>query len=132
MCGWHKVDNACPIKSPTVASSLRGSKTIMTIFRNRAVPSRVLRSKIEQLNKTERLEASTEKGEDALYSNLQGIGNHNDFWYFFVLVVIVVVVVVVVDDVAVASDDDVDDAHLAVVADDGASATGIVTLLLLF
>ncbi len=55
------MDNACPIKIPTVASLLRDSKTVMQFFRNRAVPSRVLRGKREQFNKTERLEAAKDK-----------------------------------------------------------------------
>ena len=61
VCGWHKVDNACHVKVPTVASSLHDSKVVMQFYRNRAVPSGVLRSKREIYNKTERLEASREK-----------------------------------------------------------------------
>jgi len=61
LCGWHKVDNACPIKIETVASSLRDSKIVMTFFRNRAVPSGVVRSKRENYNKEERIEASRAK-----------------------------------------------------------------------
>jgi len=55
------VDNACPVKVPTVASSLHDSKVVMQFFRNRAVPSGVLRSKRETYNKKERLEASRDK-----------------------------------------------------------------------
>ncbi len=61
LCGWHKVDNSCPLKIPTVAKSLQDSKTVMQFFRNRAVPSGVLRSKREQYNKAERMQASKEK-----------------------------------------------------------------------
>ena len=55
------MDNACPIKIPTVGSSLRDSKTVLQFFRNRAVPSGVLRNKSEEFNKTERLEAARNK-----------------------------------------------------------------------
>jgi hypothetical protein len=59
LCGCHKVDNACPIKISTVASALRDSKTVMRFFRNREVPSGVLRSKREEHKKTERNEAAS-------------------------------------------------------------------------
>ena len=61
VCGWHKVDNACPLKVPTVAATLQDSKTVMQFYKNRAVPSGVLRSKREQYNQSERLQASKEK-----------------------------------------------------------------------
>jgi hypothetical protein len=59
--GWHKVDNACPLKVPTLATSLQDSKTVMQFYRNRAVPSGVLRSKRYLSNKMERMAASREK-----------------------------------------------------------------------
>jgi hypothetical protein len=61
LCGWHKVDNSCPLKVPTIATSLQDSKTVMQFYRNRAVPSGVLRSKREHYNTMERKAAAREK-----------------------------------------------------------------------
>ena len=61
MCGWHKFDNACPIKITTVASLLRISKIVMKLFRNRTVASGVVRSKRELYEKAKRIEASRDK-----------------------------------------------------------------------
>jgi hypothetical protein len=44
-----------------VAKSLQDSKTVMQLYRNRAVPSGVLTGKRELYNKEERMAASREK-----------------------------------------------------------------------
>ncbi len=55
------MDNSCPIKTLATALALKDSKTVMQFFRNRAVPSGVLRGKREQHSKSEHHEAASEK-----------------------------------------------------------------------
>ena len=76
----------------------------MQFFRNRAVPSRVLRNKREQFNKTERLEAARDKRKIRCIPTSK-VRKIND-----------VVVFVVVVDAAVAVDASVVDVVVVVVA----------------
>ena len=118
--GWHKVDNACPIKIPTVASSLRDSKVVMQFFRNRAVPLGVLRSKIEQFNKTERLKAARDKRKIRCIPTSK-VRKINDV-VVFVVVVVVDAVVAVASDVAAVS-------AVVALADDGFAVVVIVAVV---